>query len=217
MQPDHNPAPDIYEPLDQMQRELQDALEFLKDIADRNLQRMETEFRTSFVLSDIRPTRIGNSRAAMEQYPSVAYLADFDFLWPRLRMVMSKEEKIANAVDTASAQLDFAVLMTVLAAATAVVWLIVLALFGNSILLYFAVGIILPATFLFFCRLVAETQRAFGGIMEMAVDGLRFHLLTALRQPLPSSLEAEKGTWGQLQTALYSGLGIGVRFRHPKP
>jgi hypothetical protein len=217
MEPAGNPVPQIADALDDMQRQLQDTLQFAKEIADRNLQQAEADFRTSFVATDIRPTRIANARAAMEQYPTVAYMADYDFLWPRLRMVLTKDQPIADAVETASAQLDFAVLMTALAAVTAVAWLVVLAFFGNSIVLYYIVGIGLPVIVIFFYRLVGETQRAFGGVMEMAVDGLRFHLLTALRQPLPSSLDAEQRTWLELQIGLYSGLGTGIRYRHPKP
>jgi hypothetical protein len=211
-----NPVRDVAQALGRAQGEVQAAVRGARDIADRTLQGVEADFRTSYLPTDIRPTRMGNSRAAMEQYPSVAYLADFDFLWPRLRMVMSKNDTIRSAVETASAQLDFAVLMTVLAGATAIVWLVVLTLFGDSIVLYFAVGLFLPALTIFFYRLVEESQRAFGGVMEMAVDGLRFELLTALRQPLPPTLEAEQRTWRELQIALYSGLGVNVRFRHPK-
>jgi hypothetical protein len=216
MQPDGNPVLVIAEGLDQMQRELQDTLQFFKDIAGRNLQRKEAEFRTSFVLSDIKPTLIGNARAAMEQYPAVAYFADFNFLWPRMRIVLAKDDAISSAVDAASAQLDFAVLMTVLSLATAIAWLILLPFLGSSIVLYCVVGIVLPALVPFFYWLVAETQQAFGGVMEMAVDGLRFRLLSALRLPLPVTLEAEQRTWRNLQTALYSGLDTGIRFRQPK-
>jgi hypothetical protein len=132
-------------------------------------------------------------------------------------MVLKKDQPIADAVETASAQLDFAVLMTALAAVTAVAWLVAFPLLGSSIFLYYIVGIGLPAIVIFFYQLVGETQRAFGGVMEMAVDGLRFHLLTALRQPLPNSLDAEQRTWLELQIGLYSGLGTAIRYRHPKP
>jgi len=214
MDPNHR-VPGITDPLDDMQRELRDLLQSAKDIANRIWQSAEADLRTSFVPLDIRPTSIGNSRAALEQYPVVAYHADFDFLWPRLRMVIAQDATISAAVDTASAQLDFAVLMTVLAAATAVFWLIALPWLGSSVLLYFLVGILIPALVPFFYSLVAETQRAFGGVMEMAVDGLHFSLLSALRLPLPNTLEAEQRTWRELQIALYSGLGTGVRFRQP--
>jgi hypothetical protein len=63
--------------------------------------------------------------------------------------------------------------------------------------------------------LVDETQKAFGEVMEVAIDGLRFQLLRALHQPLPNSLTDEQSTWEGLQLALYSGLGDDIRYRHP--
>jgi hypothetical protein len=210
-------ARDIADSLDKMLGRLSSTLQIIKGIANRNLQEAQANLRSAYVMVDIRPTRLANARAAIEQYPSVAYEADFDFLGPRLNLVLGKSQATADAVASASSQLDFAVLMTVLTALTAVWWLIAIPVFGSSIVLYFIVGIGLPALALFFYQLVGETQRAFGAVMEMAVDGLHLDLLAALHQPLPATLQDEQQTWHRLQVGLYSGLGTGVRYRHPKP
>jgi hypothetical protein len=198
------------------QTELPEMLRGMRGVADRILQGIRADLRAGFVLDDIRPTRLGSARAAMERYPAIAYLADYDFLWPRLNMVMGKNDAIKGAVEAAQAQLDFAVLMTVLAAVTAIVWPILLALAGSSIVLFAAAGILLPALTIFFYRAVQESQRTFGAVMQMAVDGLRFDLLTALHQRLPPTMAAEQATWGELQYALHFGNPEKVRFRHPK-
>jgi hypothetical protein len=211
-----NPDPKRYKDLDRLQSDLLGYLDLTKDTAYRGWQGAEAQWRERFAPTDIRATRIGNSRAAIERYPYVAYSADFSFLWPRLRMVLPKDPTASSAVDTASAQLDFAVLMTVLSACTAVIWMVLLACFGRSYLLYFAVGIVLPGLVVFFYTLVDETQKAFGEVMVMAIDGLRLELLRTLHQPLPTSLTAEQKTWERLQLALYSGPGDEIRYRYPK-
>jgi hypothetical protein len=214
--PPANPDPDRYRRLDRLQSRLLSNLDQARDTAYRALQSADSECRQRFVADDIRPTRIANSRAAMERYPSVAYSADFDFLWPRLRMVLPKDQIISSAVDLASAQLDFAVLMTVLSAVTTLFWTVVLAFYGTSILLFVTVGIMMPALVIFFYMLIDATQKAFGEVMVMAIDGLRLELLRALHHPLPTSLTDEQKIWQRLQLALYSGLGDQVRYRHPK-
>lgn len=210
-----NPVPGIAKELDAMQGALTRILHNAKTFAYRLLQAAESNSRTNFAPHDIRATRIGNSRAAMERYPAVAYDVDYEFLWPRLRLVLSKEKTVADAVETATAHLDFSVLMTALLAITTMIWIPVLSFAGNSLLMFSLIGLLLPALTLFFYQLVHETQKAFGSVMEMAIDALRLDLLKALRQPLPISLGAEQKTWKDLQIALYSGLDQ-IRYRHPK-
>ena len=194
-----------------------DRLDQARDTGYRGLQFADAEYRRRFDPADIRPTRLSNSRAAYERYPHLAYSVDFDFLWPRLRMVFPKDKAISDAVETASAQLDFAILMTALSVPTVAGWVFVLACFGTSPTLFLLVGLLGPALVLFFYRLIQETQAAFGEVMIMAVDGLRLELLRSLHQPLPSSLAVEQALWETLQLALYSGLlSENVQFRHPK-
>jgi hypothetical protein len=131
-------------------------------------------------------------------------------------MALPKDAAVTSAVDTASAQLDFAVLATALSVLTTAIWWPVLALGGSSYAAYVTVGLLGPAIIALFYRLTLETQQAFGEVMVTAVDTLRLQLLVALRQPLPASLSAEQKTWEQLQGSLYSGLGDPIRYRHPK-
>jgi hypothetical protein len=211
-----NPRPDTAVELNRIQGALSRRLQDARAFAYSLLQKAESEARMNYVPYDIRPTRVGNSRAALERYPSVAYNAEYEFLWPRLQMILLNDKTITPAVETATAQLNFAVLMTALSAVSSLIWIPVLGLVGNSLTLYITLGLTLPGFTLFLYQLVHETQKAFGSVIEMAIDGLRFELLKALRQPLPSSLKAEQETWKNLQIALYSGLDL-IRYRHPKP
>jgi hypothetical protein len=216
MQPDiTNPSPEIYKEISRLQIQLLDKLDNVKDESDRALKDAEAEYRRQFLIGT-PPTRLGIERAAMERYSKIAYNADFDFIWPRLRMALPKDAVVTSAVDTAGAQLDFAILTTVAVTLTTAFWLPVLALWGTSYAAYFVVGLLGPAIVALFYRLTLESQRAFGEVMVTAVDTLRLQLLATLRQPLPASLSAEQKAWGQLQASLYSGLGDVIRYRHPK-
>ena len=201
--------------VNRLQMALMTELQRLRDLAYRWLQVVNLELLSSFDVSEIKPTRIGNSRAALERYPSVAYSADFDFLWPRLRMVLGDSKDLSTALDNATAQLDFAVLMTVLSAVTVAVWVPALVAFGTSIWLFIIVGLLGPSMVAFFYLLVDETQKAFGTTVIMVIDATRLKLLTTLHQPLPSSSAAEKEIWRLMQTALYTEGGPSMRYRHP--
>jgi len=212
------PDPDAKssEKLDRIHVEIVKLVDLAKDLASRNLGLAVYRLHSSFVPNEIWPTRVGNARAVIERYPNAAYNVSYDFLWPRLRIVLVKDSDMAGIVDTANAKLEFAVLMTWLSAATVAFWLPTLALTGHSIGLYYAVGILGPAAVLFFYLLVDETQKAFGHIISMTVDALHFQLLAALHQPTPCSLFKERETWMQLERALFAEGGVDLKYDHSK-
>jgi hypothetical protein len=213
--PDGQPHHDLAVKLDGLHEQLLNQLYLARDVAKRNADVANYVAQSNFAPNEIWPTRVGNVRAAIERYPTVAYKISYDFLWPRLRAVLLKRPEISVIVDTAQAKLDFAVLMTWLSALTVAGWLLFLALAGHSLLLYFVVGILGPAAVVLFYWLVDETQKAFGEVLVMAVDALHFDLLGALHQRIPNTLAAERETWMQLQRALYAEGTIDLRYHHP--
>jgi hypothetical protein len=213
--PAGDPHAALADRLDKLHRRMIDLLSLAKDTAYRNAELANYKVRSSFAPNEIWPTRVGNARAAIERYPKIAYNISYDFLWPRLRMILLKQAELSSAVDTAKAKLEFGVLMTWLTALTVAVWLPLLAFAGHSFALYFVVGILGPAAVVIFYLLVDETQKAFGEVMVMTVDALHFDLLTALHQRIPNTLAAERATWMELQQALYAEGGLDFRYRHP--
>jgi hypothetical protein len=213
---DGNPHQDLSHRLERLHSQMLDCLDLAKDIAYRNAELANYTLLSSFVPNEIWPTRVGNARAALERYPTVAYNVAYDFLWPRLQMVLLKQKDISAMVDTANAKLEFAVLMTWLSALTVAVWMPLIAFVGHSLSLYFVVGILGPAAVILFYLLVDETQKAFGKVMVMVVDALHFDLLTALHQRIPNTLSAERENWMQLQRALYAEGVLDLHYHHPK-
>lgn len=209
-----NPDPDLSLELDSLHVAAKQALDQVASLAKRKADLASLKLRSSFVPDDISPTRVGNARAVIERYPTDAYNIDFDFVWPRLRMVLLKNKDISDAVDGVRAKLDFAVLMTWLSAATIAVWLPVLMFVGHSILTYILLGVLGPFAVFIFYLLVDQTQKSFGESVTMAIDALHFELLASLHQRIPNTLETEREIWLELQRALYAGGGLDIRYIH---
>jgi hypothetical protein len=205
-----------HDALNRMHFHLLSQLQDLKDLANVAAQEADAPCRVRFVPGNIRATALENSRLAMEQYTRSAYNVSFDFLWPRLRMVVPSNKTIADAVEVATATLDFAILMTALSALTTLGWMLVMPLVGDSLLLYLAVAVLGPALVWFFYRLADASQQGIGVVATMAIDGLRFDLLTALHLPLPTSISDEQKTWPNLELALYSAINDEIYYKHQK-
>ena len=73
--------------LDRLQNELVDLLQAAEIDADHRLQSLSTlHSRTSY--DNPQATRMADTRFLVEKYPLDAYDVDFDYIWPRLQMVM---------------------------------------------------------------------------------------------------------------------------------
>ena len=166
----------------------------------------------SMLPADARPTRLGNLRAVVEGYVATAYGVDFDFLWPRMQLVLARDDKFAPRVEAAKAQLDFALLLLMLNALIPTIWLPLLAWKARTPWLFLGIGLGSPLLFAFFQQLVWETQRGFGEVLKAAVDGSRLEVLKLLHLPLSTRLAKERDTWVQLAHALEAGGD--VRLRH---
>ena len=205
-----------YASLNRMHFDLLSQIQDLKDLANVAAQEADAPCRISFVSGNVRATALENSRLAMEQYTKITYNVSFDFLWPRLRMVVPNNKTIADAVEVATATLDFAILMTALSALTTLGWMLVMPFVGNSLPLYLAVAVLGPALVWFFYRLANASQQGIGVVATMAIDGLRFDLLTALHLPLPTSASDEQKAWPNLELALYSAIEDEIYYKHSK-
>ncbi|SDI38613.1 hypothetical protein SAMN04487926_11616 [Paraburkholderia steynii] len=206
----------VFNKVDHMQLNFLFTLDELVETAYQAMQEADAKCRLRFVTDAIKATPLANSRAALEHYSHVAYGVDFHFIWPRLRLVIEKDKNVFSAVETAAAQLDFAVLMTTLCTVSTLTWVVALIFFGKAVLTFLLMAILGPALVVLFYQLVNATQQAFGAVTVMAIDGLRFELLQALHLPLPSSLAKEQAAWSELQKALYSAPENKVLYRHTK-
>lgn len=149
----------------------------------------------------IQPTRMGDARWAAERYPDDVYAVPFDFLWPRLELLIPADDtELSARLLTAQAQLNFSVLAVALSA-TLFAWVPFLALHGTSVAAFLAVAVGAPALLWFSWLLAVESQFGIGRTLEVAIDRHRLKVLEALRMPQPMSREAERTLWQQLVRA----------------
>jgi hypothetical protein len=167
--------------------------------AGRDYANAWSNIHENYVPNDVRPTRIGNLRAVTESYSDKAYGVRFDYLWPRLQPLLAKDDKVAQLVELAKAQLDSAVLMLSLTIGSTAVWFVVLAVWGTSPWPFLAVAALGPAAMSFFSVMVAQTQAVFGASVQSTIDVFRLDLLARLHIPLPDRLSSERARWDALQ------------------
>lgn len=185
--------------LDRLLQELRGELNGAIAEARRDYATAWSNIYDNYVPNDVRPTRIGNLRAVTESYSDKAYGVRFDYLWPRLQPLLAKDDKVAQLVELAKAQLDSAVLMLSLTFGSTAVWLVVLTAWGTSPWPFLAVAAFGPAAISFFSVMVAQTQSVFGAAVQSTIDVFRLDLLARLHIPLPDRLSSERARWDALQ------------------
>ncbi len=154
----------------------------------------------------IRPTRLGNTLTAAEEYAYQVYRLDTVLWWPRLAPVL--DETLAGQIDAALTPLialvNLSFLLTVLALGGGV-GLLLLSLFGASqpiglFLLVFAGGLLLA----WLCYEAAVTQaQDYGSLMRVACDMSRHEVLNKLHIPVPDNLRSERQLWEVLNHWVY--------------
>ena len=208
--------------LDRLQNELVDLLQAAEIDADHRLQSLSTlHSRTSY--DNPQATRMADTRFLVEKYPLDAYDVDFDYIWPRLQMVMpskgndSEPASFASRLAAARDQIDFAVLCLALSLTIPAVWLPYLAYTAVSPVKFLVIGTAAPLLVIFFYQIAVESQVAFGKSMKAAIDNYRFDLLSKnLRLGLPATLAEERELWSQLR-AIDHIRDRNLIYRHPKP
>ncbi len=176
---------------------------------------LSLRYQTRYAIDNSQATRIGDARLLTERYSLNAYRVDFDYIWPRLQLVLPDQSSFRDQLIASNAQLDFAILSLVLILTLPLVWLPWLAWTAGSPWLFLVVGTATPFLVSFFYRLAVEAQFGFGETLKVAIDRYRFDLLKILRQPVPPNLFTERALWQQLDEATRHGAAIDLSYRHP--
>ena len=154
--------------------------------------------RSQFAIRSLSATRLANIRAATEGYSWDTYGIEFDYLWPRLRLLLHKNDKFAAPLEAAKTQIDFSLLMVALSCVFAIEWLSLAFAYGSPYVLI-AVATGGPLVVLAFKRIVEESMKQFGALVASAVDLTRFTLLKELNFSVPGDSAAERKLWERIQ------------------
>jgi len=167
-------------------------------------------------------TLMADTRILVEKYSADNYGVEFDYIWPRLQLVLPVKgdgngESFGEKLGSAQAQIDFSVLSLTLSLTVPLGWLPYLAVTAADPVLFLAIAAAMPLVIAFFYRVAVESQIAFGEVMKAAIDNYRFDLLGAhLRQALPATLSEERDLWGDLQK-IGELPTLDLVYRHPTP
>lgn len=170
-------------------------------------------------LQDLQATRLGDARYTRERYVRDTYGVSFGFLWPRIRMVIADGEQddgkgLPRSVADTGAMVDFAVLLLVLSLTIPAFWLPLIALWGKSVWIFLALGLLTPFAIKALYELLIRSEMAFGDIVETAIDRHRLAVFPMLAMPLPATLSAERDLWSRLEKASWSGGNVELVYKH---
>lgn len=192
--------------LDRLQTALVELLNGAETDANHRLESLLTLYRRT-AYDHPQATRMADTRFLVEKYPADAYDVDFDYIWPRLQLVIPNKtgagdtDSFAVRLAAARDQIDFAVLCLALSLSIPAVWLPQLAYAAVSPVKFLILGALSPLLVIFFYTVAVESQAAFGESMKAAIDNYRFDLLSKnLRMGLPATLADERELWTQLQS-----------------
>ncbi|WP_027154888.1 hypothetical protein [Mesorhizobium sp. WSM2561] len=180
----------------------------------------ESAYRIARVASryhriDLLPTRVGDARRFAERYSDDTYQVEFNYLWPRIQMLLKDDDAFSVRLSDAQSQVNFSVLALALALTVPLVWLPILLYTSNTPWLFLAIGFLSPPTAFFLYELIVQSQSVFGEIVRVAVDKYRLPVLTEImRQPLPATLAAERILWERLKRAGEPGNQVDYTLTH---
>jgi hypothetical protein len=201
-------APDIDNPISRetgkVADELEDQLREAVPLAKYRFQIARDRYRVVDAIEYPWATPLGDARFIAEAYPRNAYNVEFDYLWPRLVMMMRAakgDDPTLEAIENARTNIDFAVLSFFLAITIPLIWLPVLLFRGGPISawLFLVIGAAAPLMLQFFFRLAFESQLAFAEVVAAAIDRARFVVLGALLVDEPRSRGEERALWGRIR------------------
>ena len=179
-----------------LEARVRDALDQADDNARDRRRRLQERYNK--LPREPQPTRAGEGRYLSELYSQNVYDVEFAFLWPRVQMVIKEDDPSTKRVDAARALADFSVLSLMLAAATLVVWLPLLAFTQREPWSFLALGIGGPFLVRFFYQLVVASQIGLGEVAQGIVDRFRFEVFKMLHIKPPATLAAEREIWSTM-------------------
>lgn len=158
-----------------------------------DLSRLETKLKQIPTQSQkLMPTRLGNLLRAVELRPFVKYGLDSVLCWPYLWLVLP--EHIRNDLAVARNELN--------TAARVWVWSLLFWIWSVWSIWALPIGFL---SALFAYRWALEAAGIYADLLESAFDLYRFNLYSALKWPLPKTIEEEKAMTEKLNTYLARG------------
>jgi len=173
------------------------------------VSRLESDRRAALALkyvpADPRATRFGNLRAALENYSFSVYGVGFDYLWPRIKLVIEKDDANAVSLLDARTKLEYVLTAMLLVMLSFAFWLVALAISDDLWARFLLVGTASRLAFHLFYRICLEAQRNLTEVVKSIIDRYRFDLLTAIGAARPADNDEECRQWRALAVVASGG------------
>jgi hypothetical protein len=199
--------------------------EHLVALLDERLRILTNEYRRSTVAMErcypggkVYATRFARVAGSLGAYAERRYGADYAVLWPRLEAVARKEEpELWDALQDASARLDFHIAMFWMTTAFVVTWTIALACVGINVWLYLLIAFGGPILCCAWYELGVRSYSALADQAKAAVDLLRLKVFDALGVARPHNPDEERKNWIDLGSSLAFGGSHDVPYENQAP
>jgi hypothetical protein len=191
---------------------------YAREIAEDAETRVVDRKDQVFARAELAPTAFGNLSAALRSYCKTRYGIEFGYFWPRFLLSIQKNPTLSTAIANANVQVEFAVAGLALTVLSLMLWLVLfIAFFAGPLRLFLLAALAPPAVGLWL-SVIDASYKEYADTVRGAIDLGRFELLTALRQPLPPTLESERQLWDQLaRLALFNERGPDRALVHGNP
>ncbi len=160
----------------------------------------------------LAPTQMGNIAESVRGYTQSRYSMNLDFLWTRFQKVLQGDAAFYQTLQDAKTQLDFAVSMFWLTAASWAIWVVALPFLSHTWLPLISVAVAGPLLVRVWYMIAVQNYRSFADLLRSAVDLFRFALLAEFKIPLPTDVTAERAIWGSLNRKLAYGEEVFISY-----
>ena len=197
----------------------------LTEILERCLQetidkyrRTEIELAREFPGNKTYATKFARVAGSLGAYAFDHYGVDYAVLWPRLEAVARKERpELCEALQDATAQLDFHVTMFWMTCLYSLTWVVLLGCFGFNLWVFAGVAILGPGACVAWYFLGARSYAALADVAMTAVDLTRLKVFNAVGVVEPRNADEERKYWADLSSTLAFGGKHAIPYMNGEP
>lgn len=211
----NNPEVAVGQPTAGVSSTLQQAANRFDDVltaatlqADYEYQIDKDRYRVVGAFEVPRATLLGDARYVVEAYSFNVYAVNFDFLWPRLMVLLRSDatpDPCLTAVDAARSRVDFAMVCLLLACTVPLAWGPAVLALGGPVWLIPLIGGATPLVVGLLYQMAVEGQLALGESVKTTIDRNRLRVLRMMQQPTPLSRAEERELWSRIHGAEEDG------------
>ena len=185
--------------LDQDQDDILKLIDYVYEGIEPECADVFNEREFNFSRFSLKPTQMGNIAESVRGYTQSRYGMNLDFFWTRFQKVLQDDAAFYQTLQDAKTQLDFAVSMFWLTAASWVIWVVALPFVSHTWLPLICAWVAGPLLVRVWYLIALQNYRPFADLLRSAVDLFRFKLLVEFRIPLSGGRKRREADLGKFE------------------